>query len=117
MKDSQNLLIIALAGGIIYYYCIYKKKNCGCKKKSQAVVEEDTSNTAYSGLDNAQYEVEGVSVAQMDNIGYADPSAQFAQEALTATTQAQMTTQPYTGISAVQAFATLNAIEGGFQMY
>ena len=117
MNDSQNLLIIALAGGIIYYYCVYKKNNCGCKKQSQAVVEEETVNSAYSGLDNAQYEVEGVDVAPMPTVGYADPSAQFAQEALTATTQAQMTTQPYTGIGNIQDFAELNAVEGGFQMY
>ena len=53
----------------------------------------------------------------MPTVGYADPSAQFAQEALTATTQAQMTTQPYTGIGNIQDFAELNAVEGGFQMY
>lgn len=115
-KETRNLILLAAAAGLVYYYCVYKKKNCKCNGKSEST-NLDQNNSSYSGLENAQYEVEGVNVQQHQTIGYADPSAQFAQEALTATTQAQMTTQPFTGIGQVGNFAELNAVEGGYQVY
>lgn len=115
-KETRNLVLLAVGAGLVYYYCVYRKKKCNCNgSDSQETTNENVS--AYSGLDNGQYEVSGISVPQNQTVGYSDPSAQFAQEALTATTQAQMTTQPFTGIGHVQNFAELNAVEGGFQMY
>ncbi len=115
-KETRNLVLLAVAVGLVYYYCVYRKKKCNCNG-SQSEENANETDSAYSGLDNGQYSVEGISVPQNQTVGYSDPSAQFAAEALTATTQAQMTTQPFTGIGAVQNFAELNAVEGGFQMY
>ena len=121
MKKEQleTLLFLAVVGGAIYYFMHrkYMKKNCKCKDSSNGDSEANGNNSAYSGLDNAQYEVEGVAIQQFDDIGYDDPSAQFAQEALNATQQQQMMTQPVGGITPGPDFAEVSASEGGFKMY
>lgn len=116
-KQTQTLLLLAVIGGAIYFlmHKKYMKKNCKCNGENGQ--ESDSSTSAYSGLENAQYEVEGVAIPQFDMIGYDDPSAQFAQEALMATQQQQMMTQPVGGMSPGPAFAEVSASEGGFKMY
>lgn len=116
-KTTQNILVLALVAGVIYMimHKKYMKKNCRCKDDMNGMA--DSNPSGYSGLDNAQYEVEGVGNPAFAEIGYEDPSAQFAVEALNATNEQMMTTQPFTGINTPQDFAEVDAIGGGFRMY